>query len=101
MPLALLAAVQTGGYINPWKLVPAIILLLVWVRAMTWIDKDAPDAHLPREVLNAGMMAGLVLGYALFIFLPGFLPAFGALIFCFLVDIGVYLGVRAKVVGLK
>ena len=42
MPLGLLAAVQTFGYINPWKLLPAIILLLVWVRAMTWMDKDAP-----------------------------------------------------------
>ena len=101
MALAMLATVQTSGYINPWKLVPAFVLLLIWVRIMAWMDKDGPDAHLNREAVNTGMYAGLVLGYALFIFLPSFGLALLALILCFLADIGAYLGIRAKVVGLK
>ena len=51
--------------------------------------------------MNSGMIAGLILGYALFILLPGYGLAIAALLLCFFADIGAYLGVRAKVVGLK
>jgi type II secretory ATPase GspE/PulE/Tfp pilus assembly ATPase PilB-like protein len=100
MPLAALETVPLGGYINPFKAVAIIVMLLVWVKVLAWMDKDAPTAHLPRENLNAGMMGGLVIGYFLFFFLPGFGLAFGVLSLLLVLDIGVYLGIRQKVVGL-
>ncbi|MDP9173705.1 MAG: Flp pilus assembly complex ATPase component TadA [Planctomycetota bacterium] len=100
MPLAVLATIQTGGYVNPFKALAIIIMLLIWVRLLAWMDKDAPIARLPREAINAGMMAGLVIGYALFFLLPGFLIGFAALFGLFVVDIATYLIIRQRVVGL-
>ena len=42
----LLAAgqVEVGGYINPWKILPPLVLLFVWGRLLTWIDKDTDAA---------------------------------------------------------
>ena len=43
--------------------------------------------HLPRTPLNVSFLCGMVLGFALFFFLPGFLVAFAALLFVFVVEI--------------
>ena len=54
-----------------WDRCKIIILLLgVWARLLTWADKDAPIAHLPRIPLNIGFLCGLILAFALFFFLP-------------------------------
>jgi general secretion pathway protein E len=102
MPLTvLLTAAPPGGfYDNPIKLLAILIVLGVWTKLLTWADKDAPIAHLPREGINTGMIAGLVLAYALFFFLPNFAIAFLALVLIFLVEVGVYLGMRHQKVGL-
>jgi type II secretory ATPase GspE/PulE/Tfp pilus assembly ATPase PilB-like protein len=95
-----LAAVEGGGYLNVWKMIPLLIMLLVWTRMLTWIDKDAENAYLPREALNGGFIGGAVLAFALFFILPNFWVCFGILMFIFLAEIGVYLGVRHSKVGL-
>jgi type II secretory ATPase GspE/PulE/Tfp pilus assembly ATPase PilB-like protein len=99
----LLAAgqVEVGGYINPWKILPPLVLLFVWGRLLTWIDKDTDAAHLPREGLNLGMIIGLIVGFALFFFLPTYALALPALIVVMLIEIGVYLALRNAKVGLK
>jgi type II secretory ATPase GspE/PulE/Tfp pilus assembly ATPase PilB-like protein len=99
MSLAL-AAVQYGGYVNPYKAGGAILLLIIWVKLLAWMDKDAIEARLPREMMNAGTMAGLVAGYFLFFFLPGFGLAIGVLLGLFVADIGAYLGMRSRTIGL-
>ena len=96
----LAAAADTGGYVNLLKLLPIIVILFLWARLLTWADKDADAAHLPREMLNTLMFGGGLLGFALFFLLPGFLLALGALVIILLATFGVYLGLRHSKVGL-
>ena len=101
-PLAtpLAAAYEYGGYVSIAKLIPVVILLLLWARLMTWIDKDAIAAHLPRDLINAGVFLAGLAGFALFFILPGFLVAFGVLLFLLAGGIGGYLIARHQRVGL-
>jgi type II secretory ATPase GspE/PulE/Tfp pilus assembly ATPase PilB-like protein len=100
MSSAALASIQVGGYVNPWKILPIVLILFVWARVLTWIDKDTIHSHLPRQVINSCMFAGLVLGYLLFFLVPGFVPAFAVLCILFAGDVGVYLTLRARKTGL-
>ena len=69
MSVAALAAIQFGGYVNPWKVGGILVLLVVWVKLLAWIDKDSIAARLPRELVNTVMMAALIGGYHA-VFLP-------------------------------
>lgn len=101
MSVTILAAIEPGGYISIFKAVPVILVLLLWTRLLTWVDKDSPAAHLPREMLNIGFLGGLILAFALFFLLPvGFLIAFPILVVIMLIEAGVYLGLRHRKVGL-
>jgi general secretion pathway protein E len=97
----ILGAVEVGSYINIWKIVPALVVLLLWTRLMTWVDKDTDVAHLPRETVNLGLLLGLILAFVLFFFLPTYAIALPALIVVMLIEVGVYLGLRNSKVGLK
>jgi general secretion pathway protein E len=104
-PAAVLAqvlaqAVEVGGYVSPWKAIPVLLVLLAWARFLTWADKDAVAAHLPRIPLNIANLCGMVLGFALFFMLPGFMLAFLVLVLLLLVEVGVYLALRHNKVGL-
>jgi type II secretory ATPase GspE/PulE/Tfp pilus assembly ATPase PilB-like protein len=100
MSVAALAAIQFGGYVNPYKVGVILVLLIVWVKLLAWIDKDAIDARLPRELVNTGTLGAMIAGYLLFFFLPGFGVAFGVLIGLFVLDIGGYIGMRSRTIGL-
>ncbi len=97
----LLQTVPVGGYISAYKILPLLVACLLWWRLLTWIDKDAPAARLPREIMNLSMAGGFVFGFLLFLLLPGFWLAFAAFIVVLLASIGVYLGVRNQKVGLQ
>ncbi|HEV7298645.1 MAG TPA: ATPase, T2SS/T4P/T4SS family [Tepidisphaeraceae bacterium] len=102
LQLSLVAAVETGGYISLIKVVPFLIVIVVWAKLLTWADKDAVYAHLPREQINAGLLGGMVVGAAAFFLIPfGFIVSFLALLLFFGIDIGVYLYMRNAKVGLK
>jgi type II secretory ATPase GspE/PulE/Tfp pilus assembly ATPase PilB-like protein len=96
----MLAAVEYGQYVSALKCIPLIIILLIWARLLTWIDKDAEAAHLPRATLNLGFIIGLIVGFALFLFLPNFWIALAGMLVVFAVEIGVYLLLRQQKVGL-
>jgi type II secretory ATPase GspE/PulE/Tfp pilus assembly ATPase PilB-like protein len=89
-----------GGYVNIFKVVPAILLLLIWAKLLAWADKDAVVAHLPRIPLNIGMLSGLVAAYFMFFVLPYYFVTFPLLVVVFGADIGTYLAIRHKKVGL-
>jgi type IV pilus assembly protein PilB len=89
-----------GGYLNLFKIVPAILLLLLWAKLLAWADKDAVAAHLPRIPLNIGMLGSMVAAYFLFFLLPYYYVTFPLLIVVFGADIGTYLAIRHKQVGL-
>lgn len=97
----IVAAVEGGGYISLLKLIPPVLILLVWARLLTWVDKDAEAAHLPRVALNVSFLSGLVLGYALFFFLPNFFIALAGLLFVLIAEAATYLILRHQRVGLK
>ena len=98
--LVLAQALSAGGYLNVFKVIPLLLVLWIWARLLTWVDKDCEIAHLPRLPLNAGLLVGLLLGTAMFFLLPGFLLAFAAFVAMFAIDIGVYLMLRHQRVGL-
>src|SRR5271170_1757001 len=99
--LPTLVAVDVGQYISPWKPLVLFGLILIWVRLMTWADKDADDAHLPRLALNCAFAVGLVGALVLSALMPGFLAGFGVLLGVFVVELGTYLFLRNQKVGLK
>src|SRR5216110_238314 len=95
VPLA--AAVEAGGYLNVWKTIPVLLILLVWTRLLTWIDKDSEAAYLPREALNGGFMGGAVLAFALFFLMPlNFWICLANLVVIFGAEMGTYLFIRHK-----
>jgi len=102
MAAGCLAEISLGPCVNYWMALPPLVLLFIWARLLTWIDKDVANAvRLSRVFINLGLFAGLVLGYILFFMIGGgFWPAFGALLGLFLVDVGAYLGLRANAIGL-
>lgn len=96
----IVAAVEGGGYINLFLLLPPLVVLLGWARLLTWVDKDAPAAHLPRIPLNVTFLGGLVFAFALFFYLPSFLIAFAALMLVLVLEAATYLILRQQKVGL-
>src|SRR6185503_5088627 len=98
--MPLIAAVEVGGYIDLWKLLPILVVLLIWARLLTWMDKDSIDAHLPRLALNSILTAILILGTMVFLFMPAYPVAISVFLFSFVVDVGIYLGLRHQRVGL-
>lgn len=101
LPPLFLAALEAGPYISIGKIIPVLVVLLLWARMLSWADKDAVRALLPREILNLGNMTGLILAFVLFLFLPSYAIALPVLIVVMLIEAGAYLGVRHSKVGLK
>jgi general secretion pathway protein E len=99
--LSFAAVVEVGGYISIWKCAVLLVVVLIWARLLTWTDKDAEAAHLPRSALNTGFMLGLVLALLLFFFLPGFFVALAALVVILAIEVIAYLVIRNNKVGLK
>jgi general secretion pathway protein E len=98
---SLLAAMQVTPFISPWKLIPFLLVVFIWAKLIAWADKDLVAAHMPRDEVNLGMLGGLIVGAALFFFLPNFLVGLLAMLVCLGIDIGVYLFMRNAKVGLK
>jgi type II secretory ATPase GspE/PulE/Tfp pilus assembly ATPase PilB-like protein len=101
MDLRLMAQVDVGSYISVWKTLPPLLVLLIWARTMTWVDKDAEAVVLPRAMINAGLLLVGIIAFVVFFFLPlGFFLDLPILIVILLLGIGTYLGIRGKKVGL-
>jgi len=94
------AAVPVGDYAAWWKVIPVVIVLILWGRLVTWIDKDCQPILLPRIPLNLGNLMGGVIGFLLFFLLPGFAIGFVALVVVVALELGAYLAMRNAKVGL-
>src|SRR5579862_9310312 len=99
--LAAATDVTVGGYVSLIKIIPAILVLLLWARFLTWADKDAVVAHLPRMPLNLGMLGGMIVAYALFFLLPFYIVTLPLLIIVLGVEVGTYMAIRRQSVGLS
>lgn len=89
-----------GGYVSIIKIIPVILLFLLWARLLTWADKDAVAAQLPREYLNTGFFIAAMGSLILFFFMPSFLIGFVLIFMVFLGETGTYLYLRNQKVGL-
>lgn len=96
----LMQAVPGGDYVSAVKALPVLLVLLAWARLLTWIDKDAPAAHLPRIPINMGMIGVGIFAFILCFFLPDFWVALGSLVGVIAVEMGAYLVIRHQKVGL-
>jgi type II secretory ATPase GspE/PulE/Tfp pilus assembly ATPase PilB-like protein len=102
MAAAVLASIPSAPYINGYAVIPVIVVLLIWAKLLTWVDKDATPSRLPRQIINAGLWAGLILGLAVFLVAPlGFWVAISIFASILVVEMGVYLGLRHQKVGLS
>jgi general secretion pathway protein E len=99
LPLA--AAIEGGGYISVWKILVVLVILFVWTRLLTWVDKDTDIAYLPREPINGAFIGGAVLAFALFFILPNFWVCLAALVGVMLIEAAAYLVMRNSKVGLS
>ena len=99
--LAQTAVTPGGPYIAWWKVIPLIIVMILWGRLVTWIDKDSQTVLLPRVPMNMGMLLGGLLGFFLFFLLPGFPIAIAALCVIVLAEAGTYLAIRNQKAGLS
>jgi type II secretory ATPase GspE/PulE/Tfp pilus assembly ATPase PilB-like protein len=102
MPLlqAAEAGVAYGNYIAWWKLLILFVVYLVWLRLISWMDKDATPARLPREAINGGALGALLLSLLLVLVLPMFALALVAVLLLLAVTVGGYLLWRKSTVGL-
>lgn len=96
----LLAAGEYGFYTNAWKLVPIVILSPLWLRLMTWADKDGPKAHLPRENVNMMNYGFYVVAALAYFLIPNFWAGAGGFFVLMLGNMGAYLGWRNSTVGI-
>lgn len=96
----LLADIPAGGYVSIWKSALVVLVLLLWARLLTWVDKDAVAAHLPRQGINLGLLLAGIAAFGLFFWLPMFALAYPVLVFVLALSIGVYLMMRKQKVGL-
>jgi general secretion pathway protein E len=99
--IELLAAIEYGWYINPWKVLAILVLLGVWARLLTWADKDAEAAHLPRIALNTTFLGGMILAFILLLMVPGFGIALAIFMVVLLAEVATYLVLRNQKVGLN
>ena len=44
-PAAVIATVEAGPFISLGKIVPVLVVLLLWSRLLTWADKDTDRAQ--------------------------------------------------------
>jgi general secretion pathway protein E len=95
----LAAAVPTGDYVNGLKVIPVVVVLLVWLRLLTWVDKDTLANNMARDGINAALLGGVVIAFAAFMFLPTFLVAFPVLVGVAGVEAIAYLQIRKAKVG--
>src|ERR1700722_4752944 len=102
MEAAVLASIPTGPYINGYAVLGMVVVLVIFARLMTWVDKDAPLVHLNRQLMNVIMFAGLAVGVLVFLMAPlGLAVGFTVYIGILVVVLGVYLGLRYQKVGLS
>lgn len=96
----LLAAAGYGPYMAWWKLLPLFIVTPVWLRLLTWADKDTKRAHLPREGVALGGMVAYVVAAAAYFLVPSFWISVPVLVGLFGGGVIAYLQARKSTVGL-
>ena len=64
------AVPEPSGYFSIFKIILILVFTFPWLKAATWIDKDANVVHLPRTLWNLLVISAGVLSLLLWFILP-------------------------------
>jgi len=95
--LPMLAAVpEPGGYFSTFKIFLMLVLMVPWLRAATWLNKDAVRVHTSQLTWSALTLGSGVLSLLIWLLLPWYV--FGLAVYVLVVGsvIGTYIVVRNK-----
>jgi type II secretory ATPase GspE/PulE/Tfp pilus assembly ATPase PilB-like protein len=71
---------ESTVYINPWKLLVAVILFTFWVLFAQWVDKDTVAVNTYRIVWNTISITCGTVATVLLLLLPAYLAGLGAFV---------------------
>jgi len=77
-----LAMLEPGGYLSPVKLVLTIVLLLPWLYATPWVQKDAKKLHIPGSMWNLTVLGVGTISVLIWLIVPFY--ALGAVVYVLL-----------------
>ncbi len=97
--MTLLEAPTPGYYIHPVKLLVLSLLVIPWLWACAWVDKDTRATRMPREIWLTTAVGAGVLGVLVWLLLPIYLIGLGIYVVLLVTVASVYVMQRnAKVV---
>ena len=100
MSWTFVAVGEYGGFLAPWKVIPLVIVAAVWLKLLTWADKDAKRAYLPRETTGLLGMGGFILAAVAYFAIPIVWISIPVLLALFAGGVIWYLSARKKTIGL-
>jgi general secretion pathway protein E len=87
-----------GLYLNPSAVILTLAAYLGWVRACTWVDRDARRLGLEPVQWNVLVFAGGIAGLLLLWVVPIFLLAYPLMLLLYLIPTGFYIQARNPLV---
>lgn len=70
---------ETALYFNPWKLLAAVVLFIIWALFAQWVDKDTVAVNTYRVIWNLIVVPAGIVALLVLLLVPSFL--IGALIY--------------------
>jgi general secretion pathway protein E len=87
-----------GFYFNLVKLIPLVLVYLLWVRTCWWVDRDSENLGLPTETWNPVLFGCGLLGIVVVWMLPMFWVSFILLLALYLAPSLAYVNMRNRAV---
>ena len=89
-----------GGYLSWLKLLPILLLYLLWVKTTDWVNRDCQLLGLPYSVWNVAVYASFLVGLALVVTIPVFVAGISLLGLSYVTPLGIYVWKRNSEVDL-
>lgn len=96
---AILMTRGSGFYINPWSLLVAIALVLLWFRALAWMQQDSLSSHVTTSSSLPMTLFGGLIGYVAILTIPSPTLSFGFFVVAAFLPIANYAYVRDQQVS--
>lgn len=96
---AILMTRGSGFYINPWTLLVAIVLVLLWFKALAWMQHDSLSSHVTTSSSLPMTLFGGLIGYAAILTIPSPTLSFGFFVVAAFLPIANYAYVRDQQVS--
>jgi len=73
MDILLADAIAAGGYFSPTKIVIMLVMIVPWMLAAPWLQRDAKRMLLPVELWSGAALGSGALGFVLWLVMPTFI----------------------------